>query len=119
MAKNQTQASAPTSSDAVVGSRPSYLKNATAVMQPAGLPGQLPTIAAELASGFGVPQQMMTDAIYKMYQPAATMNFGAPAVAPKPVPKATTKPASKPVTSPLNMNKPTPVKTPSLGRNAR
>lgn len=109
---------APTNSNSVTATKPAYLKNATAAMQPAGLPGQLPTIAQELAMGFGVPQQMMTDAIYGMYQPAATMNFNAPPkAAPKVAAKTTTKLAPKPVTSPLNMNK--PVKTPSLGRNAR
>lgn len=105
---------APANSEAIVGSKPAYLKNAAPAVQSAGMPGQLAAMAQQLGAGFGQTPAAMMAELQRVYQPAPTMNFNGPPVAPKVVPK----PKPKPVTSPLNMAKPT-AKVPSLGRNAR
>lgn len=97
---------APTTSDAIAGSKPAYLKNAVPATQAAFLPGQLDYLSKQLSAGFGPPPAAFVQALQQTYQPAQTMNFGMPKAAPKPV----VKPKPKP-TSPLNLA--------GLGRNAR
>lgn len=108
----------PTSSATVAATQPAYLKNTQAATMPAFLPGQQAQLAQDLNAGFpgGVGANEWMKALAQMYQPAATLNFNAPAAA-RPAAKPVAKPAPK--TSPLNMAKPTARVVPIGGRNAR
>lgn len=104
---------APTNSEAVVGSMPAYMNRVSPMNIPAGMPGQLPALAAQLGAGFGVAPKSFSDYLAKIYTAPQTIDTRAMGAGPaKVAPKVKPKPG--PV-SPLNLVKPGT----AGGKNAR
>lgn len=86
---------------------------ATSMTLPQGGPGQLEALAAQLASGFGAPQDAMFSWLDNLYDPTHYQTYGrnGPQAGPLPVNRAADQPPKQPVRK-------TPYKYPPMATGA-